>query len=206
MDFGPPVSIKEGAAEVKAKLKSDISRWTRFRGAVSIKPLVACKECFGKGRVECISCDGTGKSKVVLNDAPENCHTCGGQGTVTCTECSGRGLVPNVHRKKILWLIGIGGAAWLFVLWSLLGRDVAPESIAKLKGGGGRSTGAPVPLGTRAPAAVPGGRGATVIMPGGGTGVTPRGMGMPGRTMPGGYGAVGGGYSAVGRPPSPMGR
>src|SRR6185369_13324709 len=124
-NFGPPAAtVKEGAAEVKAKLKSDFSKIARARRSVSIKPMMGCRECDATGRVPCSTCDGSGHTKVTFGDTPENCHTCEGRGTVTCVDCAGRGIVPNIHRKKILWIVGIGVAAWAFVLWRLWGGDV----------------------------------------------------------------------------------
>ncbi len=136
IDFTPRSVVKESAAEVKDKLKKDISRWTRVRRVASIKPMMGCVACDAAGHIECESCGGTGKNKVVLNEKPEDCVHCDGKGQVTCVECAGVGLVPNVHRKKILWLLGIGGAAWLIVLWVFFGRDVMPEQRSKYLAGG----------------------------------------------------------------------
>src|SRR5437016_1121282 len=118
-DFSPRETVREGAAEVKAKLKSDLSRVTRVRRAVSVRPMMGCIQCDATGRLPCASCDGTGKSKIVVGDVADNCATCEGKGTVTCVDCSGRGEVPNIHRKKIFWVLGIGAAAWLVALWIL---------------------------------------------------------------------------------------
>jgi hypothetical protein len=143
-----PISVREGANEVKAKLRSDLSRVSRVRRAVSIKPTMGCVSCDASGKLPCNSCDGTGKSKIVLSDMEqERCHTCDGNGQVTCVDCAGRGIIPNVHRKKILWTLGLGAAAWAFVLWRIWGGDVLPEQAAKMKnaigvgGGGGHSSG-----------------------------------------------------------------
>src|SRR5205823_2830245 len=126
-DFTPRETVRASAAEVKAKLKSDLSRVTRVRRAVSLRPMMGCVACDATGRLPCASCDGTGKTKIVLNDVAEDCLTCQGRGTVTCVDCSGRGEVPNVHRKKILWLLGLGGAAWLIVFWFMWGGDILPQ-------------------------------------------------------------------------------
>jgi len=166
--FTPPATVREGADEVRAKLRQDLSRLTRFRRGISLKPTMGCIECDATGRVPCSSCAGSGQAKIVLGDKPEPCHTCDGRGTVTCIECAGRGRVPNVHRKKVLWLLGIGGLAWAFVLYRMWGGDVLPEQVASLKGGGGKAvpaarrmqgsgaTGLPRQPQSGAPAAVPG--------------------------------------------------
>src|SRR5437660_11474282 len=104
-----PISVREGADEVKQKLKSDFSRMTRVRRAVSIKPTMGCVSCDASGKLPCDSCDGTGQSKIVLSGMDqERCHTCDGAGRVTCVDCAGKGILPNIHRTQILWLIGIG--------------------------------------------------------------------------------------------------
>src|SRR2546421_10953356 len=146
-DFVPRTTFKEGAAEVKAKLRTDISRLTRFRRGVSIRPSMGCIDCDATGKLPCISCDGTGKAKVILREEPEPCATCDGQGYVTCTTCMGRGWVLNKNRKKILWLLGLGGLAWLFFFFRLWGGDVLPEQVANIKGGGGKAAKSQSPTG-----------------------------------------------------------
>src|SRR5438874_12406535 len=114
-----PISVREGADEVKAKLKADISRLTRFRRSVSIKPTMGCVACDASGKVPCTSCDGTGKTKLLIATEveEERCHTCDGAGRVTCVDCAGKGILPNVHRKKLLWVMGVGAACWLIFFW-----------------------------------------------------------------------------------------
>jgi hypothetical protein len=146
-DFGPRTTFKEGAEEVRAKLRGDISRLTRFRRGVSLKPSMGCIDCDATGKLPCISCDGSGRAKVLMGDEPEPCLTCDGKGYVTCTTCAGRGWVLNKNRKKLLWILGIGGLAWLFVFYRLWGGDVLPEQIANIKGGGGKAVRPPAPTG-----------------------------------------------------------
>lgn len=141
-----PISVREGADEVKAKLKSDFSRITRVRRSVSIKPTMGCASCDATGKVPCMSCDGAGKAKILIatEAEEERCHTCDGTGSVTCVECAGKGSLPNVHRKKILVVVGIGAACWLIFFWQIWGRDVLPEQAASVRSaigakGGGRS-------------------------------------------------------------------
>ena len=166
-DFLPQTTFKEGAAEVREKLRTDISKLARFRRGVSLKPSMGCIDCDATGKLPCISCDGTGKSKVVLQEQPEPCATCEGKGYVTCTTCAGRGWVLNKNRKKLLWVMGIGGLAWLFVFYRLWGGDVAPEQVARIRGGGGKATRAPVPPGAVArPGTLGAAQSGTVLTPG----------------------------------------
>jgi hypothetical protein len=150
-----PISVREGAEEVRAKLKSDLSRMSRVRRAVSLKPTMGCIPCDASGKVPCLSCDGTGKSKIVISEEDqEECHTCEGTGRVTCVDCEGRGILPNIHRKKILWVLGVGVACWAFVFWRIWGGDVLPEQAAKIRSsvgavGGGHTSGAKPVTGTR---------------------------------------------------------
>lgn len=132
-------TFREGAEEVKAKLRADLSRWTRARRAISLKPTLPCSECDSTGRTLCESCHGRGKQGIEFHGEQYACMTCEGTGHVTCVECAGTGSVVNVHRKKILWLIAIGAAAWLLVLLRLYmtERDILPGFRAE---GGGQST------------------------------------------------------------------
>jgi hypothetical protein len=173
--------LKEGAEEVGAKLRADISRWARVRRMVSIKPTVPCITCEGTGKVTCEVCGGTGKTKVILNEVQEDCPHCDGTGQVTCVDCAGAGQVPNVYRKPILWTLGLGAVAWLIVLWVLLGRDVMPEERAHLVGGGGGGVvagRAPNPatvpqIPKPVPAQPVGPRSPTPVLPQGGMGISP---------------------------------
>jgi hypothetical protein len=198
MDFGPQISVREGAAEVRAKLKSDLSRWTKARRAVSLRPTILCAGCDGTGRVTCATCEGAGQSRIVFGDSPEACATCEGRGTVTCVDCSGRGQVVNAHRKMVLWLLVVGGLAWVFVLWSLLGRDVAPETVAKLKGGGGGGFHGTISRGGVRGAA----GGPTVLSPGSNVPLGAVRGGGPSSPAPALPNAAG----YVGRPAGPIGR
>src|SRR5687768_6877999 len=165
-DFLPRTTFKEGAAEVKAKLRTDISRLTRFRRGVSVKPTMGCIECDATGKLPCITCDGSGKSKVVLREEAEPCATCKGKGYVTCTTCAGRGWVLNKNRKKLLWLVAVGALAWAVVFWQMWSGDVLPEQVANLKGGGGKAARSPGPTGAVAnPGVGSSGRGGTVLTP-----------------------------------------
>lgn len=179
-------TVREGAAEVGAKLKSDISRWTKVRRYASIKPMMGCGACDATGRFTCTNCDGTGKTKFVVGDQPEPCHTCEGKGTVTCVDCAGRGIVPNVHRKKVLWVLVLGVLAWGFALYTFMDRDIAPGVIHGGSGGGQMSR-PPNPLGKAVQdkaLARPGSQTGTVIVPN--TGIQPGNrLGQPTQNVPG---------------------
>lgn len=184
-------AVKEGAAEVREKLKSDISRWTRARRFVSLKPTLDCMECDGTGKHACSACGGEGLQKVVWNEEEQACPTCVGKGTVTCVECAGIGEVENKHRKKLVWVLAIGGLAWGYILFRLWGGDVAPELRARYLsgGGGGYSTGRPGSnpgTGTQSTVA-PGG-------PNGGNALTaPNNSAVEGRNTGGSHGVPGAG-------------
>jgi hypothetical protein len=182
----PTEAVKEGAQEVKAKLKEDFSRWTRVRRAVSLKPMVGCLNCDASGKTACGACGGAGNQKMVWNDEIQQCQTCEGTGEVTCAECAGYGEVENVHRKKLIAVFIFGGLAWAYILFRLWGGDILPEQRAKFltRGGGGGSTGAP--------AATHGSLGQTHGSRGGAT--------PPGGAQPGAQGAIG----IPGQPGSPV--
>jgi hypothetical protein len=171
---GPQVreTVKEGAAEVRAKLKQDISQWSRARRLVTITPTIGCMECDATGKLACSACGGSGTQKVVWNDEQQACPTCEGHGTVTCVECAGQRRIPNKHRKKIIWVLALGGLAWAFALYTLFKPDIAPELRARYLGGGGGgySTGRPKP--------------ATPAVPGGENGTTPGSPGSSSLTNP----------------------
>ena len=193
-------TISEGAAEVKAKLREDLSRWSRTRRYATLKPEIPCLECDGAGKIQCALCGGTGLSRLVLDDGrQESCVQCDGKGAYTCVVCAGRGLVPNTRRKLMLTLLAVGGLAWLLIFFQLWGRDIFPEQRAAIlqRGEHGQAVSAP-------PVGAPGG-GAGVGMPTrGGVGVHREGPGtaqypQQGQGQPGG--TVGGQGSLGSRPP-----
>ena len=174
-------AVREGAQEVTEKLRADISRWTRVRRAVSLKPTMGCIDCDTTGKVDCAACGGGGNQKIVWNDEIQQCQTCAGTGQVTCSDCMGHGEVENVHRKKLKFVLVVGGIGWAYILFRLWGGDVLPEQQAKyITRGGGGSTSAAAPargsLGQR------GTRGQSVPAGAGGAqqpGVTQPGTGQP---------------------------
>jgi hypothetical protein len=205
--------VREGAAEVGAKLKSDLSRWTRVRRVVSLRPMIGCMDCDATGKLVCEACSGTGRTKVQINEeAPLPCPHCDGSGQTTCVACAGQGEMPNVHRKKFLWLLIVGGIAWVLLLLQLWGRDLFPAQVAAVtqRGEHGQSafpgtSGGPA---THGGMAVPrsGGIGAPIsggmAAPGGGGNAVPQvgNMGAPaagGSSMPS-RGPVGGGMTVPG--------
>jgi DnaJ-class molecular chaperone with C-terminal Zn finger domain len=147
-------TIREGAAEVREKLKSDlssVSRLVRVRRFVSLSPTMTCPTCDGRREETCAACGGSGRQKVVWNDQEIVCEGCKGTTTQACGECFGRGRVKNIHRKKFLTLLCIGGLAWAFIVFQLWGRDVLPEQSAKYLHGGGGGGAAQVRTSTHTP-------------------------------------------------------
>ncbi len=142
----PPAEVREGAEEVKAKLREDLSRWARLRRFVSLKPEIPCLECDGAGKIQCAACRGTGKSAIVTETGEqEPCPHCGGHGSITCVDCAGRGVIPNRNRKPLIWILVAGGVAWALILFQLWGGDILPEQRAAVlqRGEHGRSVVAP---------------------------------------------------------------
>lgn len=142
--------VREGVSEVRDKLRADLSRWGRARRAVSLKPIMSCADCDATGRVTCPTCEGSGKSRLVMGEKPDPCPTCEGKGSVSCVMCAGKGEVPNVHRKKVLGILIAGAAAWLFFLVRLymMDHDLLPGFRPSgggqaLPAGGGASRGGP---------------------------------------------------------------
>ncbi|NLI00753.1 MAG: hypothetical protein GX446_14820 [Chthonomonadales bacterium] len=190
-------TLSEGAAEVKAKLKEDLSRWSRARRVVSLKPIIPCLECDGAGKHQCSACEGSGHSRLVLEDGSQDaCSKCGGSGAITCVVCAGRGTVTNAYRKPMLWLLAAGGLAWLLILFQLWGRDVLPEQRARVfqRGEHGRAVVAPA---IRQPS---GGQGIVSPGPAAGSAAAPQGSAPP---LQQGYGAAP--QPSMGRPGQPPG-
>lgn len=199
----PRDTVKESASEVRDKLKSDftgLKQRARIRRGISLKPMVACPECEASGKIACLTCGGSGEQRVVWNDTTEKCPSCQGTGQTACSNCMGRRMVPNANRKKLLWVLLIGGLGWGYILFRLWGGDILPEQQSKyLAGGGGggatsnnaqplRKLGAP---GSMAP---PNGMN------------TPGGTGQPGQPngavgQPGTMGGQPGGMGTMGGPP-----
>lgn len=190
-------TITEGAAEVKAKLREDLSRWSRTRRFATLKPEIPCLECDGAGKIQCAACGGTGLSKLVLDDGrQEACVKCDGKGAITCVVCAGKGLVANAHRKTMLWLLAVGGLAWLFILFQLWGRDVLPEQRAAIlqRGEHGQAVTAPA-VGVQGA-----GRGVTAPVQGG-AGVSPGGPASTAWPQPGQPQTPVGAQGSYGAPP-----
>lgn len=156
--------VREGAQEVKEKLREDLSRWSRVRRCVSLQREIPCLACDGAGKTLCAACQGSGKSGFTTETGEADaCPRCGGHGSVTCVECAGRGRIANRHRTKLLWTLWLGGIAWVLVLLQLWGRDLLPEQRAKLlqRGEHGQGVSAPVsraagPLNPAGPVVAPG--------------------------------------------------
>jgi hypothetical protein len=174
--------VREGAQEVTEKLRQDLSRWSRFRRFVSLKPQIPCLDCDGAGKVQCTACGGSGKSAMVRDDGEqEACPRCGGQGSITCVECGGKGLIPNRHRKPLIAVLWVGGIAWAIILFELWGGDILPAQRAAVlqRGEHGRSVPVP-PAGTSPTApALPPSAGAS----------SQGGQAVPAQSPQGGYGA-----------------
>lgn len=160
--------VREGAQEVKEKLRQDLSRWAKARRYVSLKERIPCVACDGAGKIVCAACEGSGKGVYAKEDGTRmDCERCGGNGSTTCTECAGKGTVLNPHRKKLIWLLWIGAVAWLLIFLQLWGRDILPEQRAKLlqRGEHGKSISAPPPSAGSGVPLAPGGAQSTQIPP-----------------------------------------
>lgn len=138
--------VKEGAAEISERFKSDLSRWMKLRNNISLKPIINCKECDGIGKYACATCNGQGFQNVMMSDEKARCSVCDGTGKVTCIYCSGKGLVDNPYQKPLKWTLIIGGVAILLVLLQMyfMNHDLVP-GLGKKGGGGSISTGAHTP-------------------------------------------------------------
>ncbi len=180
--------VSEGVAEVKDRLREDISRLKKVRRGITLRTTMECLECEGNGRVICQSCGGLGKAKVVFGDEPGACETCVGSGRIGCVTCLGKGSLANPHRKKVLIVLGVGGVAWLLVFLRLwMGSfDVLPAVRAT---GGGEVAPRNSPM--TSPMSGPG----ETVQPGGAPGTAPQpGALQPqsGFTAPSGAGGGGG--------------
>jgi hypothetical protein len=133
---GSREALREGLAEVRQKIGSDLSNWAKLRRAISLQRQITCETCSGAGRTACSACGGSGASGVSATGERTPCGACGGSGSFTCVECAGKGLVDNPHRKRTLILVWIGCACWalVFLLFYLQERDILPGFRAQ--GGG----------------------------------------------------------------------
>ena len=66
-----------------------------------------CPFCKGKGRVNCVGCEGSGKvpkyaTRRVRSPETVPCDICGGEGGFTCTMCdgSGKGKAMPFHAPR----------------------------------------------------------------------------------------------------------
>ena len=141
---GARAALHEGADELRTKLRSDISRWSRVRRFASLKPVIQCFHC-DDGAIGCTHCNGTGRGKRSAEGEPQPCITCDGTGSITCVVCAGAGEVENVHRKKIKWILIAGGVFWVILILQLAGVDIMPHWKAKIveRGEHGKSVATP---------------------------------------------------------------
>jgi predicted nucleic acid-binding Zn ribbon protein len=139
--------IKEVTSELKEKLKRSFSRFLSMRSYITLKPTMSCSECEGSGKTLCSICHGTGKMILQFTDREAPCDICEGTGKVTCSECGGSGILPNIHRKKILVILIVGAFAWiiLFVSLYLSSHDLLPAQRAQWEHLGGGASKKPVP-------------------------------------------------------------
>lgn len=195
-------TLSEGVAEVRQKLREDISRLKGRRASFTLRRMIECPECAGNGRTPCSACQGTGKAKLVMGEQETECSACSGTGSFTCVECGGRRLVPNAGRKKVLLVLWLGGVAWALVLLRLymMERDILPG--LRASGGGqmlqtqqAQSHAAPTGAGEQRPTAQPGYRAPNggMMQPGGGGGMM-RPEGAGGMMQPQGGGVMQPGY------------
>ena len=54
-------------------------------------PYVACKTCYGTGKLDCEKCKGAGEIKVGFLKRIKKCDICNGTGFLICDDCKGEG-------------------------------------------------------------------------------------------------------------------
>ncbi|XP_047045744.1 protein PHOTOSYSTEM I ASSEMBLY 2, chloroplastic [Lolium rigidum] len=70
-------------------------------GARLVAAAAGCKECRGKGAVECEGCKGTGKNKKNGNIFERwKCFDCQGFGMRKCPSCGKKGLTPEQRGER----------------------------------------------------------------------------------------------------------
>lgn len=52
---------------------------------------VACKTCYGTGKLDCPECNATGEIKIGLLKRVKKCDKCNGTGFIICDDCNGEG-------------------------------------------------------------------------------------------------------------------
>jgi DnaJ-class molecular chaperone len=52
---------------------------------------VACKTCYGTGKIDCENCNRTGEIKVGFLKRIKKCDKCDGTGFIICDDCNGEG-------------------------------------------------------------------------------------------------------------------
>ncbi|KAM0891091.1 hypothetical protein ACQ4PT_026636 [Festuca glaucescens] len=88
--LGPPKTIRTHPAMAASK-----------PGARLVSAAAACKECRGKGAVECEGCKGTGKNKKNGNIFERwKCFDCQGFGMRKCPSCGKKGLTPEQRGER----------------------------------------------------------------------------------------------------------
>ncbi|KAM0821335.1 hypothetical protein ACQ4PT_072306 [Festuca glaucescens] len=113
--LGPPKTIrthpamaasKPGARLVYTGYFSTSARSQIWSGThiaylrVQVSAAAACKECRGKGAVECEGCKGTGKNKNGNIFERWKCFDCQGFGMRKCPSCGKKGLTPEQRGER----------------------------------------------------------------------------------------------------------
>lgn len=96
---------------------------------------VECPKCYGKGRIRCQSCNGTGilKGQVHIyrpDDVLGKCTFCRGTGTLVCSRCNGRGVVCETDSYNSDPLPGSSGSSRSRHSKSHTNSDEMPGAIA----------------------------------------------------------------------------
>jgi|GEM_PF-1218187 len=54
-------------------------------------PYIACKTCYGTGKLDCKNCKGAGEIKIGFLKRIKKCDFCNGTGFIICDDCKGEG-------------------------------------------------------------------------------------------------------------------
>ncbi|CAL5211248.1 unnamed protein product [Lathyrus oleraceus] len=97
-----PINLQAPLQPLTLKRTTVIASASKSGGGLSLNSIFkSCKNCEGKGAIQCPGCKGTGKNKKNGNIFERwKCFGCQGFGLIGCPNCGKGGLTPEQRGER----------------------------------------------------------------------------------------------------------